>query len=493
MSPDLNVGFSSVPSGTTKNLYKVRFLRGQFVAVGDSVGFLSDDGVSWKQAFNFSGYGYTFNDIAYDEHHGRIILVGKNSSGSGLVYSSENMASPWSSISLSQPLYSVSLVGDSPIIGGGNGYAALGTYNNGSAAPWYTFSQLDTGLSGDILAMAWTDDFVGSLVCEDGTFGLSRFSGGMVQELQYSPIPLALSDTPGIVQPDNATLFVGKNGTLSAMAGSLETERYITNCILEAYGDIIASFGSTSISIRAGTRMLIPNGRNPNGTLRNIDYSFSSQTSISVPSTGQADSNRHLFIVYNPSTGQFSSYTNGQFNVIVSTTTPTISPLVGNAVDWFNPDDNLWKRTTDGGTSWSEVIQMPIARYDCSSSAITAVRGRKVSEMLNNFDAHRMAGWPMPSDKYIDITYGVAGDTYVAPDDGWIYVECMTFNTNAYIVSQVIINEGSPAVYGNGSTTYSASRNLYLLFPVGAGYSFRMYNSNLNVDIFRFIYAKGAL
>jgi hypothetical protein len=69
----------------------------------------------------------------------------------------------------------------------------------------------------------------------------------------------------------------------------------------------------------------------------------------------------------------------------------------------------------------------------------------------------------------------------------------MTFNTNAYIVTQVIINEGSPAIYGAGSTTYSASRNLYLLFPVGAGYSFRMYNSNLNVNVFRFVYSKGAL
>jgi hypothetical protein len=98
----------------------------------------------------------------------------------------------------------------------------------------------------------------------------------------------------------------------------------------------------------------------------------------------------------------------------------------------------------------------------------------------------------VPSGQYIDITYGVAGDAYVAPADGWMYVECTTFNTNAYIVSQVIINEGSPAIYGNGSTTYSASKNLYLLSPVGAGYVFRMYNSNLNVDVFRFVYGKGA-
>jgi hypothetical protein len=100
----------------------------------------------------------------------------------------------------------------------------------------------------------------------------------------------------------------------------------------------------------------------------------------------------------------------------------------------------------------------------------------------------------VPSSQYIDITYGLSGDTYTAPADGWIYVKCTTSNTNAYIIGEAIVNEEtSVGVYGNGQTTYSSGRALYLLFPVGAGYRFKMWNSNLTVNIFRFIYEKGAL
>ncbi|MDR2629039.1 MAG: hypothetical protein LBC30_03570 [Puniceicoccales bacterium] len=100
----------------------------------------------------------------------------------------------------------------------------------------------------------------------------------------------------------------------------------------------------------------------------------------------------------------------------------------------------------------------------------------------------------IPSSQYINITYGASGDTYTAPADGWIYVECTTFNTNAYITGRVIINAGtSSGVYGGGATTYSANKDLFLLFPVANGYLFKMFNSNLTINIFRFIYSKGAI
>jgi hypothetical protein len=100
----------------------------------------------------------------------------------------------------------------------------------------------------------------------------------------------------------------------------------------------------------------------------------------------------------------------------------------------------------------------------------------------------------IPSSQYIDITYGLSGDTYTAPADGWIYVKCTTSNTNAYIQGEVTINQGtSVGIYGSHSITYSSGKTLSVLFPVGAGYKFKMFNSNLTVNIFRFIYEKGAL
>jgi hypothetical protein len=100
----------------------------------------------------------------------------------------------------------------------------------------------------------------------------------------------------------------------------------------------------------------------------------------------------------------------------------------------------------------------------------------------------------IPSDKYIDITYGASGDMYTAPANGWMYAKCTASNTNAYITAEIILSaETSVGVYGSGAITYSSGRSLFLLFPVAAGYNFKMWNSNLTVNIFRFIYAKGAL
>jgi hypothetical protein len=83
---------------------------------------------------------------------------------------------------------------------------------------------------------------------------------------------------------------------------------------------------------------------------------------------------------------------------------------------------------------------------------------------------------------------------YTSPGDGWIYLKCTTQNTNAYILGETILDEGtSVGIYGAGQTTYSSGRALYLLFPVAAGYKFKMWNSNLMVNICRFIYGKGAL
>jgi hypothetical protein len=89
-------------------------------------------------------------------------------------------------------------------------------------------------------------------------------------------------------------------------------------------------------------------------------------------------------------------------------------------------------------------------------------------------------------------TYGATGDTYTAPADGWVYAKCVTSDTNAYIIGMVM-EDGGSEVYGTNQITYSPVMNLRIIFPVGAGRSFKIINSNLTVNVFRFIYSKGAL
>jgi hypothetical protein len=296
-------------------------------------------------------------DVVYHDTSQKYIFTSYDET-SGQVFITDDIAHYYVSIPLTvsnTPLLTIFVVNGWPIVAGAGGYAAI------SKTQGNNFTVLPAGVTKDINDMLWTDTFIGAIACSDAVVGLNKFSGGASNVLTYKPVPLASTSSPGIVQPDNATLSVDTNGTLSAFP--------------------------PPIPIATTTTL---GGIKPDGT-----------------------------------------------SITVNTSTGVASAVGGGG---------------GGSDSW------------------------------------------VPSSQYIDITYGVTGDTYVAPADGWIYVECTTFNTNASIIGNVIISEGTTlGVYMAGATTYSTGRGLYLLFPVGSGYFFRMFNSNLNIDIFRFVYAKGAL
>jgi hypothetical protein len=266
-------------------------------------------------------------DIVYDGNS-KLFLCSSNDGNGGQVFSLQNIISYSPTTCLDVPntqLMTIAMVYDTPIVSGAGGYSARGVYT--TSYPYYTFTELQTGVTNDINDMVWTATFIGAIVCGEGVVGLNRFSGGASNVLKYKPIPLANTLSPGIVQPDMASITIDSNGIISTVGGG-----------------------------------------------------------------------------------------------------------------------------GGGSDSW------------------------------------------VPSDQYITITYGASGDMYTSPGDGWIYAKCTTQNTNAYITSEAILTEGTNiGIYGAGQTTYSSGRSLYLLFPVATGYKFKMFNSNLMVNIFRFIYSKGAL
>jgi hypothetical protein len=324
-SNDISSGFSAVASGTTNDIHRVRVVNNIFVAVGYNCILSSTDGVSWTSADNIYG-NPDITDVAYDSNSGRFLCTAWDGS-SGMVFSVDDIAHYYITTYLTvldTQLMTISMVDGCPIVAGSGAYAAMGERDQ---SDYYTFTELQTGVTNDINDMVWTDSFIGAIVCSGGVVGFNKFSGGAANLLTYKPIPLALANTPGIVQPDMSSITIDSKGIISAVGGG-----------------------------------------------------------------------------------------------------------------------------GGGSDSW------------------------------------------VPSDQYINITYGASGDTYTAPADGWMHVEATTFNTNAYIIGRAIINTGmSAGVYAVGATTYSANKDLFLLFPVSNGCLFKMLNINLTVNVFRFVYAKGAI
>ena len=115
----------------------------------------------------------------------------------------------------------------------------------------------------------------------------------------------------------------------------------VTNCILEAPNGV-ATYGTNTVTIKKGVKILIPNGRNADGTLNNIEYTF------------PEDKTYPAFVLDKLRRGITLGYVNGEMvippnftayatdpawqNVYMQNNKPDISLFRG-AV-WYYPDEN---------------------------------------------------------------------------------------------------------------------------------------------------------
>ena len=71
----------------------------------------------------------------------------------------------------------------------------------------------------------------------------------------------------------------------AAEAGAYLDQSQITNCILEAPNGV-ATFSGNTITVKQGLKVLIPNGRNADGTLKNIEYTVPEDKTINYAGIG---------------------------------------------------------------------------------------------------------------------------------------------------------------------------------------------------------------
>ena len=114
----------------------------------------------------------------------------------------------------------------------------------------------------------------------------------------------------------------------------------------------------------------------------------------------------------------------------------------------------------------------------------------KANKNLSNLTAEGKSlasGLGMPSNKYIDLTFGANHSTYTAPANGWFAVQKVCGVNAGYIY---FINQANKmgVEYATTSTQYTAK----IYIPAKKGDIVEMgYNMSGKTDIFRFIYAEG--
>lgn len=142
--------------------------------------------------------------------------------------------------------------------------------------------------------------------------------------------------------------------------------------------------GST-VWVDKGVKGLIPNGRNADGTLNNIEFTTS-----------------RVLTQTNTDTLQNSS--------IILTT----QEVFGLDVTYSNEVNyNIFNITQE------KIIGAIVGKFDRTNGVISNFQPKTTFHAVDWNDKSTVSGWGMPSNRYINLTLGASGTTYTAPANGW--------------------------------------------------------------------------
>ena len=230
----------------------------------------------------------------------------------------------------------------------------------------------------------------------------------------------------------------------------------------------IGYIGST-IWVDKGVKVLVPNGRNEDGSLNNIEYT----TELVKVRTETATNLKNGYILLSKSNGL-----EGQ------------AQTTGEQTRYYDEQRNLY-------FNGSKYISRAIIGTQSTDSnvKITHLKPKMAFHSVDFNDSGIVAGWGMPSNRYIDLSLGATGSTYKAPANGWF-----TFNrrwgTGTYSGLRCLDPNGVE-LYGfqtDDRSTSNSGGEIVFTLPVKKGnYGKVTYNTTGVTEYFRFIYAEGEI
>lgn len=246
--------------------------------------------------------------------------------------------------------------------------------------------------------------------------------------------------------------------------------------------------GSTVFAL-PGIKALIPDGRNEDGTLKNIEITVPSVQTIMPPSLMTGKNNVLLMLKSNGKIYGETITVWGSIKYLKNLA--EVSGLgAGGKTCWYCEEDNKIHLFESNNVE-SIISQVFVGNYNTDYSSprpkITSLNTKQSLHVLDYNDTEYMAHQAMPSGRGIDLTLGSSGSSYTAPADGYIYL-----NKTASAVNQIItiINDDNGMRVSDTSVTASAW--IATCLPVSKGQSIRItYTAGGTTNAFKFVYAQG--
>ena len=256
----------------------------------------------------------------------------------------------------------------------------------------------------------------------------------------------------------------------------------LTNAILEAPNGVCTYTGNT-ITAKSGLKVLAPNGRNADGSLKNIEYTLVSDTSKELTSAGTG---LRVFFLRSLDNGQtwdigYRSYGTQWY---IQEEQPQVEHC-----EWYNPKTNLWKHCVSG--EWSDILLCPLGRVSCNEGQIISLYNYETTDLLKRSDRGEIIEWDRPNLTQSGSQLKGYNTVYIAEEDGWVqfnsHVQCTAnyLTPTSYIQVYGIIDEIN--VFGHmlrcnwdgGGNTVGTATMQTLITRIYRGQTYRLYTNNV--------------
>ena len=195
----------------------------------------------------------------------------------------------------------------------------------------------------------------------------------------------------------------------------------ITNCILEAPNGV-ATFSGSTFTVKQGLKVLIPNGRNEDKTLKNIEYTVPEDKTINFAGIGNKTFD---FTLLYGNTGVYALSQKYQ----EADTPPT---FYGDSQYYLNTKENIMY-FNNNNERWEPRTVAVLGKGKLENGVVTSFTPYQPVELLKRSDKEEIASWSFPSGSFQTLSTPVQGSLYTATQDGYFVLSALTNKTYGYI------------------------------------------------------------
>lgn len=271
-------------------------------------------------------------------------------------------------------------------------------------------------------------------------------------------------------------------------------KQQISNCVLEAPNGVMTSSGNT-VTIHNGLKVLVPNGRDANNQLVNIEYTLPNDISYSRTAAGVLQA--YIFIDIDNLIVQVcpvnATFTIGNYT--------SMQQYTGYIKDKFVyvEDDNMWYITSDYGTTWAEAHLCPVGRadYDVNNTIIAGGSDSPITLMSSSVESSLyLTKLALPTkffNSVIPLTWNNATTWDIsAPCDGYFAIDRNQSSGYDFICFQQVFENGSFGLQAISTSNSTNSSGFHLFMPAQKGQVIRVsHNGSGAVNLWCFVPAKG--